>query len=242
MIDTLHALSDAACRLRVQQTLTRPGSHIKVVVATFVGFGAYNQVSRFHSRASPGVLGSAFAYWQEMGCAGKDGHPTVALTYMKVAVMYSQGGFEDQEMHMSEHPVLFLGGLSWIRLQPGGAVVAPTVQASVVLSWDQDAEGTHCSVALLCLFIKLGTVIPSLTEAGWRLNASMNWVILVQVTAYCLFGAKPLPELMQLYCQLVLRGPTSVKLKSTVSSNKKYRNLLRVSLRIQVNTNRNWLK
>ena len=82
MVDMFHSHGDEDSKLRVQQAFTKPGSHIRVVMAT-IALGMGIDIPDLRVVIHWGVERSPLAYWQEIGRAGRDGLPPVAIIYTK---------------------------------------------------------------------------------------------------------------------------------------------------------------
>ena len=82
MIDMYHSHSDENSRVRVQQVFTRPDSHIRVVAAT-VALGLGVNIPDVRIVIHWGVPDSVMVYWQEVGRAGRDGKPALAIAHSK---------------------------------------------------------------------------------------------------------------------------------------------------------------
>ena len=82
MVDMFHSHGDEDSKLRVQQAFTKPGSHIRVVMAT-IALGMGIDIPDLRVVIHWGVERSPLAYWQEIGRAWRDGLPAVPITYTK---------------------------------------------------------------------------------------------------------------------------------------------------------------
>ena len=82
MLDMYHSHSDEDSRVRVQEAFTKSDSHIRVVVAT-VALGLGVDIPDLRIVVHWGLEKSVLVYWQEVGRAGRDGKPAIAITYTK---------------------------------------------------------------------------------------------------------------------------------------------------------------
>ena len=84
LIDMYHTHSDDGSKVRIQTTFTKPDSYIRVVVAT-VALGLGVDIPDLRLVVHWGLDKSLLVYWQEVGRAGRDGKPAVAITYARAA-------------------------------------------------------------------------------------------------------------------------------------------------------------
>ena len=89
MINMYHSHNDEETRLYVQSTFVKANSIIRVLVCT-VALGLGIQIPDVRLVVHWGLTDSILQYWQEVGRAGRDGHPALAKAYIKPVAPHSK--------------------------------------------------------------------------------------------------------------------------------------------------------